>query len=159
MSYTKSHTLLLLAMASALATSFITAAAPARAAVPLSVIDGWKDSAPEAIEITVLKVEESTQAGPVAGMPGCVHTRTTSTVTARINVVRRSASGLAPGNVIVFEHDVISMWPCVIPCGNSGTALAVGNRAAVYLRGDQSGAQRLVPSHIELLRPEQGTGM
>jgi hypothetical protein len=142
----------ILALTSALTAGLIvTAAAPARAAVPLSTIQGWKDSAPEALEITVLKVDESDQAAPVRGAPGCVHTHATLTVTAQINVAWRSSSGLAPGNVVVFTQDVMSTWPCVMAGANLGPSLAVGSRAAVYLRPAQSEARQLVTIYVERL--------
>jgi hypothetical protein len=116
----------------------LAAAGPVEAAIPQSTIQGWQDSATEAIEITVLSVDESKRANPVAGVPGCVRTYTTLTVTAEIKVARRSASGLEPGNVIVFDDEVLSVWPCVIVDGNIGQPLNPGDRAVVYLRPAES---------------------
>jgi hypothetical protein len=124
----------------------LAAAGPVEAAIPQSTIQGWQDSATEAIEITVLSVDESKRANPVAGVPGCVRTYTTLTVTAEIKVARRSASGLAPGNVIVFDDEVLSVWPCVIVDGNIGQPLNPGDRTVVYLRPAES--LRQGPSRI-----------
>jgi hypothetical protein len=66
--------------------------------------------------------------------------------------VRRSASGLEPGSVIVFDNDVVTVWPCQIPGGNFGERLAVGDRAEVYLRPATSPTRQFVPNYVNKLR-------
>jgi len=134
------------------ATTLFAAAAPVEAAVAINTIKSRQNSATEALEITVLSVSESTQAHPFAGYPGCTRTVRNLTVTAKVDVVRRSTSGLQPGNVIVFDATVVSVWPCAIPGGNFGQMLSPGDRVEAYLRPAGTGDKMFLPNDLNKLR-------
>jgi hypothetical protein len=112
----------------------VLATSSADAAVPEKTIKAHQDSAPEALEITVVSATETTQAQPVAGQPGCTRTAREQTVTAKVDVVRRSAGGVQPGSTIVFRNSVVTLSPCALPGANFGTQLSAGDRAEAYLR-------------------------
>lgn len=116
------------------AVALVATAAAGHAAVPLSTVKGWQDSAAEALEVTVLSVREEKHAQPVAGQPGCTQTRYELTVTAKVDVVRRSASGVQPGRTITFRHTALTTGPCILPGMNFGIMLRDGERATAYLR-------------------------
>src|SRR5262249_36410606 len=112
----------------------VVSVAAGYAATPSSTIKGWQDSAPEALEVTVVSVREQKQVQPVAREPNCTTTRYTFTVTAKVDVVRRSASGMQPGRTVTFRHDAIRTAPCALPDGNFGDILNEGDHAEAYLR-------------------------
>jgi hypothetical protein len=112
----------------------VSSSASSKAAVPESTIKAQQDSAPEALEITVVSVTQSTQAQAVPGYPGCTRTVRELTVNAKVDVVRRSASGLQPGQTVAFNSTVISTFPCVFPGVNVGQMVNVGDQFEAYLR-------------------------
>lgn len=141
----------ILALALAVGALVVTAV-PGHAAVPSSTIKAWQDSAPEALEVTVLSVREERQAQPVAGQPNCTQTHYEFTVTAKVDVVHRSASGVQPGRTITFRHGAMRIGPCALPGMNSGEILKGGDRAEAYLRpaGTPDGA--FIANHLQKLR-------
>lgn len=140
-----------LALALSVGALVVTAAA-GHAAVPWSTVKAWQDSAPEALEVTVLSVSGETHAQPVAGYPNCTQTREDFTVTAKVDVVHRSASSMQPGRTITLHHGTIRTGPCALPGGNFGETLNVGDRVEVYLRpaGTPDGA--LIATYLKKLR-------
>ena len=140
-----------LALALAVGTLVVTAAA-GHAAVPTSTIKGWQDSAPEALEVTVLSVREERQVQPVAGQPNCTQTRQEFTVTAKVDVVHRSASGVQPGRTITFRHTAQSIGPCVLPGMNFGIMLREGDRAEAYLRPAGTPDSAFLANELKRLR-------
>jgi hypothetical protein len=112
----------------------VAAIGAAESAVPDTTIKAGQDSAPEALEVTVLSVSKTSQAQPEPGHPGCTRTVTEFTVTAKIDAVQRTASGLKPGQTITFNHTMISLYPCVLPGVNFGQALSAGDHVEAYLR-------------------------
>jgi hypothetical protein len=140
------------AAAVCLAAVCVAAVSAANAAVPLKTIKAWQDSAPEALDITVVLVSEETESKPVAAHPGCTTSTRKLTVTARVDAVRRTAGGLTPGQVVVFRHSVIRTGPCALPGGSFGALLSGGDRATVYLRPAESGGAIYLANDVQKLR-------
>lgn len=116
--------------------AMLAASGPLRAAVVESTIQAWKDASPEALEITVLSATLIRQSPDVqhSQHPDCVsHTREFK-ITARIDAVRRSASGLRAGETVDFFTTVVTTGPCLIPDGNRGFMVNAPDRAEAYLR-------------------------
>jgi hypothetical protein len=136
--------------------AFFVATTPLEAAVPLSTIKKWQDSATEALELTVLSVNKSTRAGQAIGdqFPGCTQTFTDQTVTAKVDVVHRSAGGLQPGDVIVFDNTFMYVSPlsCIVPGYPMGETFNPGDRAEAYLRPAEKGDRKFVPNYVNKLR-------
>lgn len=132
--------------------AFVVTAAGGHAAVPSNTIKAWQDSAPEALEVTILSVREERQAQAVPGQPNCTQTRYEFTITAKVDVVRRSASGVRPGRTITLHDSALRTGPCALPGGSFGEILNGGDRAAAYLRpaGTPDGAFMAV--YLERLR-------
>jgi len=85
-------------------------AATARADVPNKVIQGWQDSALESLRLTVLSKQETSPARPWVAGGGSV-TTTEATLTAKVDEVHRTASGVALGSVItgaVRDHALLA---------------------------------------------------
>jgi len=114
--------------------------APLWAAVPANIIKGWQDSAPEAIDITVLAVDKNASVRPYSAVPGGTVTTTNVTLRARIDAVHRTTSNLVPGAEIVVKYVVEHYEPVPPPDGNYGTLLDPQDRATAYLKksGDQT---------------------
>jgi hypothetical protein len=115
----------------------IVIAAPGRisAAVPESVIQGQQNSAPEAMDITVLSKDETSTTRPYGTLPGGSVTTTNVTLTAQVDVVHRTASGLALGSVIVVQYEITRYQPPPGPLdGAQGIILNIGDKAAAYLK-------------------------
>ena len=109
------------------------AAGPIWAAVPVGTIKGWQDSAPEAVNITVLSIDKTSSIRP-STVPGGSVTTTIVIMTAKVDVVLRTASGLAPGAVIVLRYSIVRQEPPV-PSGPQNIILNAGDRARAYLEG------------------------
>jgi hypothetical protein len=107
------------------------------AAIPTNVIKGWQDHAPEAVEITVLSIDELSAIRPFGEMgSGGSQTTTQVTLTARVDVVHRTASNLVPGSVIVV-HYVHTSYKAPLPppgAGDTNILLDIRDRAAAYLK-------------------------
>jgi hypothetical protein len=121
----------------------------AESAVPDTTIKAWQNSAPEALEITVLSVSETRQAQPEPGQPGCTRTVTEFTVTAKIDAVQRTASGLKPGQTIIFNDSMIRLYPCVLPGVNFGQALSAGDHVDAYLRPAATAGAPLLANDLQ----------
>jgi hypothetical protein len=106
-----------------------------RAAVPENVIKRWQDSAPEALNVTVLSKSETSATRPYGKLPGGSVTTTNVTLTTQVNLVHRTASGLVPGSVIVVRYEITRYQP---PPGPPVLALGIvlnpGERATAYLK-------------------------
>ncbi len=112
--------------------ALVATVAASDAAVP---VKNWEDSAPEALEVTLLSVkEDEKQVLPVAGQPNCTKTIREFTMTAKVDAVRRSASGVQPGRTITLHDSVIRTGPCILPGGNFGEIFNGGDRVEAYLR-------------------------
>jgi hypothetical protein len=136
-----------LAVVAALAASGL-----AQAAVPETTIKKMQDSTTEALKITVTSVQEVKEASSVPGHPGCTRTVSHLTVSAKVDLVRRSASGLMPGSSIGFDHTVITVWPCHLPGVNAGPMLSAGDRVEVYLRPAGTPGGKFLPNDLKKLR-------
>ena len=111
-----------------------SATAAAWAAVPTKVIQGWQDSAPEVLQLTVLSKQEASATRPWVAGGGSV-TTTEVTLTAKVNEVRRTASGVATGSVITVRYGVTRYEPLPgPPDGNQGIVLNVAEEATAYLK-------------------------
>jgi hypothetical protein len=127
-------------------------AATGHAAVPNSTIKGWQDSAPEAVEVTVLSVRDDTQAQPVAGQPNCTQTRHELTVTAKVDVVHRTAGGLQAGRTITFHDSAMRIGPCILPGMSFGAIWTVGDHVDAYLRPAGTADGAFIANHTQKLR-------
>ncbi len=110
---------------------------PNWAAIPTNVIKGWQDRAPEAMEITVLSIDELSAIRPYnATGSGGSQTTTQVTLTARVDTVHRTASNLVPGSVIVvhYVHTSYKMSRPPPGSGDTNILLGIGDRAAAYLK-------------------------
>ena len=119
-------------LALAMGTLVVTAAA-SYAAVPLSTLKRWQDGAPEALEVTVMSVKEDKRT-VMWSSPTCSQTIYDFTVTARVNLVHRSASGVQPGQTITLHNSLQATGPCVVPDGSFGVVLNWGDHVEAYLR-------------------------
>jgi len=99
------------------------------AAVPSSAIRALQDSAPEAVNITAMRVDKTsaTRQGNAQSV-----TTTDVTLTAKVDVVRRTASGLVPGTVIVIRYAITYQEPPV-PGPQPNIILNPGEKAVAYL--------------------------
>jgi hypothetical protein len=104
------------------------------AAVPDQVIRGWQNSATEALEVTVLSVTQITETRP--SQRGSI-TTIKVTLTAKVDAVHRSASGLTAGETIAIRYTVTREEPPV-PGPQSEAILTKGDRAAAYLKSTGS---------------------
>jgi hypothetical protein len=100
------------------------------AAVPLSAIRALQDTAPEAVNITAIRVDKNsaTRHGNAQSV-----TTTDVTLTAKVDVVRRTASGLVPGSEIVVRYEVTHREP-PIPGPQQDIILNPGEKAVAYLK-------------------------
>jgi hypothetical protein len=101
------------------------------AAVPVSQIRLWQSSAPEAVDVTVLAIQRSSATHPIGN--GGSATTTDVTLTANVDFVRRTVSGLAPGSVIVVRYSIVRQLP-PMPGIQQDIIPNVGERAVVYLK-------------------------
>jgi hypothetical protein len=109
----------------------IAAAGSIWAAVPLSQVRSWRDSAPEAVNVTALSIEQNSEIRPYANSGSA--TTTLVTLTARVDVVHRTVSGLVPGAVIVVRYMRSAQSPPT-PGIQQDIILNIGERAAAYLK-------------------------
>jgi hypothetical protein len=106
----------------------------AGSAVPSKVIQGWQQSAPEVLQLTVLSKQEASARRPWAAGGGSM-TTTDVTLTGKVNEVRRTASGVAPGSVITVRYRITRYEPLPgPPDGNQGIVLNVAEEATAYLK-------------------------
>lgn len=101
------------------------------AAVPLSQVRNWQSRTPESLNITALSVDRSSATRPY-GNDGSV-TTTNVTLTAKVDVVHRTVSGLVPGSVIVVRYSISRQIPPV-PGIQQDIILDIGERAAAYVK-------------------------
>ena len=113
----------------------VAAAVSIYAAVPENIIRGWQDAAAEALNITVLSKDETSTSRPYGTLPGGSLTTTNVTLTAQVDVVQRTASGLAPGSVIIVQYEITRYQPPPgPPDGARGIVLNIGEKATAYLK-------------------------
>jgi hypothetical protein len=101
------------------------------AAVPLNQVLDWQKTAPEALKVTALSVDQSS-ANHSSEHSGSV-TTINVTLTAMVDVVHRTTSGLVPGSVIVVRYSRSLRIPPV-PGIQQDIVLTIGEKAAVYLK-------------------------
>jgi hypothetical protein len=114
-----------------LVTTFVAAAGGSIwAAVPLSAIRALQDAAPKAVNITAMRVDKTS-----ATRQGNTQSVTTIdvTLTAKVDVVRRTASGLVPGSVIVVHYEITHQEP-PMPGPQQDIILNPGEKAVAYLK-------------------------
>ncbi len=109
----------------------------------------WEATAPEALEVTVLSVRQGEKTERPMG-PNCTQIIREFTVTAKVDVVLRSASGVQPGRTITFHNSTVGTGPCVIVGGSFGATVNGGDRAGAYLRAAPDGAFATI--YVEKLR-------
>jgi hypothetical protein len=103
------------------------------AAVPMSTIQGWRDSATDVVGITVLSVDQRTVTKPLSGPDGSVTTYDIS-LTARVEAVDKSANALTPQTTIIVHYGA-QYYEGITPVGaNYGTILKVREKAKAYLK-------------------------
>lgn len=117
----------------------LVAASPAAAAVPDFVIEGWRKGAPDVVTMTTVSVDAKTT---VTSNAGVTSTRTAVTVTAKVESVTRTASGLAPGSQLVLRYTVWRTEP-LVPDGNIGFVIGQGERALAHLKRAADGSYEL----------------
>jgi hypothetical protein len=83
--------------------------------VPENVIKGWQDSAPEALDITVISADQASTVQPFSAAPNGSITKTNVTLRAKVDNVRRSASNLTAGAEIVVKYVVQRYQPVAPP--------------------------------------------
>jgi hypothetical protein len=112
------------------ATFVVAAGGSIWAAVPLSTIRAMQDAAPEAVNITAIQVDKT-----LATRRENAQSVTTTDVilTAKVDLVRRTASGLLAGAVIVVRYQVTSHDP-PMPGPQQDMILYPGNKAVAYLK-------------------------
>ncbi len=109
----------------------------------------WENSAPEALEVTVLSARDEKRYEPKG--PNCNWTIHEYTITAKVDVVHRSASGVQPGRTITFKNTVT--WTgCPIPRGDFGAMVHDGDRAEAYLKPAETPDGAFVAVHVKKLR-------
>jgi hypothetical protein len=101
------------------------------AAVPLTQVQAWQNSAPEALTITALSIDKVSETRPF-GNSGSL-TTTLVTLTARVDVVHRTVSGLAEGSMIVVRYS-LSLQDPPPPGIQQEIVLNAGERATAYLK-------------------------
>jgi hypothetical protein len=104
------------------------------AAVPFTTIQSWRDAATDVVSITVLSVDQRTITKPLAeGSDGSITTYDIS-LTARVDVVDRSANALTPQTTIIIHYGA-QYYQGMIPVGaNYGTILKIHEKAKAYLK-------------------------
>lgn len=108
------------------------AAGSAGAAIPESGYRDIQDSAPEFLHITVLSVDKPSTTRPYDAHPGGTVTTINVTMTAKVDRVLRTASGLTPGAVIVVRYTVTHQSPPT-PGPQEAAILSNGEKARAYL--------------------------
>jgi hypothetical protein len=97
----------------------------------LSQVRSWRDGAPEAVNVTALSIDQNSETRP-NGSGGSV-TTTRIALTARVDAVHRTVSGLVPGAVIVVRYSRSVHTP-PMPGIQQDIIPNIGERAAAYLK-------------------------
>ena len=113
------------------ATFLATAGGSIWAAVPLSTIRAMQDAAPEAVNITAIRVDKTSATRHVNAQ--LVTTTTDVILTAKVDAVRRTTSGLTPGSEIVVRYEITHTEP-PIPSPQQDIILNQGDKAVAYLK-------------------------
>jgi len=109
------------------------------AAVPNSTVQRWQEAATDVVSITVLLVDQTSSTKPYKppydklSPDGSVTTFDLS-VTARVDVVHRSASALTPQTTIIVQYGARRYKPAPPPGGDYGVILETGQKAKAYLK-------------------------
>jgi hypothetical protein len=113
---------------------FVIAAGSFVLAAPApSTIQSWRDAATDVVSITVLSVDQKTSTKPLVGSDGSVTTYDIS-LTARVDVVDRSANALTPQATIIVHYGAQYYEGFTPVGGNYGTILKIGQKAKAYLK-------------------------
>ena len=116
----------------------VAAVGPSLAAVPWRVIEEWRDKAQEVVDITVISVQTVPLMRPSEMCSGGSETTTKVTLTAQVDVVHRTTTGLTRGATIILQYAARRYDPptlgCIPPDGNYGVFLGIGERATAYLK-------------------------
>jgi hypothetical protein len=105
------------------------------AAVPITTIQRWQEAAPEVVGITVLSVDQVSRTLPYHNLrPDGSVTTIDFTLKARVDIVHRTISGLAPGSTIAIQYSARRYEPISPPDGNYGTILQIDGKAKAYLK-------------------------
>jgi hypothetical protein len=122
----------LLQAALLLGATVVIAAGSAGAAIPEFVYRDMQNSAPEFLHITVLSVDKPSTTRPYDARPGGTVTTINVTMTAKVDGVLRTDSGLTPGAVIVVRYTVTHQSPPT-PGPQEAAILSNGEKARAYL--------------------------
>jgi hypothetical protein len=114
-----------------LAATFVAAAVGSIwAAVPLSTIRAMQTAAPEAVNITAISVDKTSSTRHANAQ---TVTTIDVTLTAKVDVVVRTASSLVPGSVIVVRYEIMHSEPPT-PGPQQNIILNPGEKAVAYLK-------------------------
>jgi hypothetical protein len=123
-----------------------------RAAVPEDTMRAWRDKAPEALDVTVLSSDQASTTNVRRDRtPASTVTTAIVTLNARVDYVRRTASGVMKDSMIVVRYQVTREDPPV-PGVTGNRALLTGEKATVYLKN--MGANDFVPACEACLVPQ-----
>jgi hypothetical protein len=123
-----------------------------RAAVPEDTMRAWRDKAPEALDVTVLSSDQASTTNVRRDRtPPSTVTTAIVTLNARVDYVRRTASGVMKDSMIVVRYQVTREDPPV-PGVTGNRALLTGEKATVYLKN--MGANDFVPACEARLVPQ-----
>jgi hypothetical protein len=104
------------------------------AAVPTTTIQSWRDSATDVVSFTVLSVDQKMSSKPYGGPDGSVTTYDIS-LTARVDVVDRSANALTPQTTIIVHYGVQYIEPVpTLGGGYPNPILKIHEKAKAYLK-------------------------
>lgn len=109
------------------------------AAAPPSTIQSWRDAATDVVSITVLSVDQKTSTTPLTASDGSVNFDKSRTIydvtlTARVDVVDRSANALTPQAKIIVHYGGEYYVGIVALDGNYAPILKIGQKAKAYLK-------------------------
>jgi hypothetical protein len=112
----------------------MSAGSVARAEAPMSTYRAMQDKAPEALRLKVLSVNQQVSRGEIHDRPGQTATVETIslTISAQVEQVIRSASGLTPGATITISYQITKRTP-PFPGGRQAILLEPGQHVMAYL--------------------------
>jgi hypothetical protein len=126
----------------------IAAAGSIWAAVPSGEFQIARDSALEVVNITALSIDQNSETHPYGD--GVSVTTTRVMLTARVDVVHRTVSGLLPGSVIVVRY-LRSFRTPPVPGIQQDIVLNIGERAAAYLKQTEAAYLKLTDEKSYML--------
>jgi hypothetical protein len=112
----------------------MSAGSAARAEAPMSTYRAMQDKAPEALRLKVLSVNQQVSRSETHDRPGQTATVETIslTISAQVEQIIRSASGLTPGATITIGYQITKRTP-PLPGGHQAILLEPGQHVVAYL--------------------------